>query len=71
LSASFTLPPRWARAFRASDAQLVFAGRNVAILWKQGHMIAPENDVTSQDNTFATDAAGPPTSWVLRLTLNY
>jgi hypothetical protein len=73
LSASLTMPPKWARVVRAGEARIVLAARNVALLWQQGTWIAPENGAVSEDTfgNFGGATSGPPTHWLVRLHVNY
>ncbi len=53
VSATYTLSPKWVRAFGASAASLSVAGRNLSMLWTEQH-----GWNTSRDGQITVDVAG-------------
>lgn len=73
ISAAFTLRASMTRFVKADRAQLVLAGRNVAMLWKAGNVPIEHGEYYTDDRggvTFTTNQ-GPPTYWIARLNLTF
>jgi hypothetical protein len=72
LSARLTLPPSLARYARASGGSVALSARNVGVLWKASD-VPIENAGVSSDLAGYSGAglAGPLTTWLLRVHLNY
>jgi TonB-dependent SusC/RagA subfamily outer membrane receptor len=72
LSARFTVPASLARYARADGGSVVLAARNVAVLWKAGDVPIENGYVSYDGNAFSFGGpAGPLTTWLLRVHLNY
>jgi len=70
VSASFTLPNKWASRLRARDASVVFAGRNLHV-WTKYTDIDPEANYSTGDVQTDFITTGPPTYFEFRLNLHY
>jgi hypothetical protein len=73
LSLGFSVPPGVARLVGAQGAQVVLAGRNLALLWKASPLpIETANSSQDGDSEFAdVNTPGPSTNWLLRVHLTY
>jgi hypothetical protein len=70
-SAHYNIGPRLARYARASGANVVVTGRNL-FLWKKTNTWDPENVTQSTDATnYSFGALAQPTTFILRLNLEY
>ena len=71
-SATYDLPPSWARALRASRASLTVAGRN---LWKATGWTGMDPEANYFDGATGIvsnfQTAPPPTSWTFRLNVGF
>jgi hypothetical protein len=70
VSASITLPNRWASRLRARDASVVFSGRNLHV-WTKYTDIDPEANYSTGDVQTDFITTGPPTYFEFRLNLHY
>jgi hypothetical protein len=72
VSLSSQLPARLARTARAEAANLVLAGRNVAVLWKASNIPVETSSHSADRNSDGfSGGLGPVTYWLLRLHLTY
>ncbi|MBX6330596.1 MAG: SusC/RagA family TonB-linked outer membrane protein [Gemmatimonadaceae bacterium] len=71
LNLSFTAPDSWARSFHGQRLSASFAVRNLGILWTKYTGVDPEAFDTTGDAPSEFQAFGPPTYYVLRLTLGF
>ncbi len=75
LSATFTLPDRWARYASAQGASLAFTARNIQT-WTKYPGVDPENSTNTTGGSgdahlFDQITVGPPTYYVFRLNLRF
>ena len=73
LSATLTVPDRFASLFRARNASLTVTARNLAV-WTEYRGVDPETDFTASeggDNPSDFQTIGPPSYLIFRLNLGF
>jgi len=75
LSATYTLPERWARFAAAQSASVVFTARNIQT-WTKYTGVDPENSTNTTGGSgdahlFDQVTVGPPTYYVMRINLHF